>query len=228
MGKIREDQKSKKLWLKGWIAFEFVALILALLSTGAGHGDYFFVKLFYPITMYTWYIHRKLPCLMMILPFIQYPTVGLVPFIFAKKQRKYFYVLFLVINIYFMILVFERENYSYSKMPGNYIAKSSHRDNIDTYHLELRKDGIYTQEIIDLKGKKCTNSGKWEFDWKYGEPSIKTHNFMDLNALTSSPNYSESRIFYVKPSLLGRRQLWFDESVIFSYKSPPKEKVADE
>ena len=225
---MREVRKTKKLWLIGWIAFGFVALILALLSTGGGHGDYIFVKLFFPITMYTWYIRGKFPCLMMILPFIQYPMVGLVPFIFARKRRKYFYIIFLVINIYFLALVLMRENYSSMKMPGVYTAGGGYKDHMDSYYLELREDGTYTQEIIDLKGKKHTNNGEWEFDWLYGEPSIKTHNFMILNTLSSSPLYSESRIFQVKPSMFGRRQLWFGESLIFSYKSPPKEKMADE
>lgn len=102
-----EDIRFRKWWLIGWIAFEFIALILGVISAGAGHGDYFFVKIFFPITMYTWYMHQKLGPLMVILAFIQYPLVGLVPFILAKRRRKYFYALFLVIYIFFMVLVFK-------------------------------------------------------------------------------------------------------------------------
>ena len=102
-----KDETFKEWWLNGWIIFEFVALILGVISGGGGHGDYFFVKIFFPITMYTWYMQHKLGPLMIILAFIQYPVVGLVPFILAKRKRKYFYVLFLVINILFMVLVFK-------------------------------------------------------------------------------------------------------------------------
>lgn len=118
--------------------------------------------------------------------------------------------------------------FRYSTMPGNYVAKSGYRGHIDTYYLELREDGTYTQEIIDYKGKKYTNSGEWQFDRVHGDPSIETRNFMVLDPFTGNPKYSELRISPVKTSLLGRRQLWFGESVIFSYESPPKDKKTHE
>ena len=104
---MNKDRKSKRRWLIGWIVFEFVALLLGAISSGGGHGNYFFVKIFFPITMYTSFMHDKLEILMLILVFIQYPMVGLVPYILAKRQRKYFYILFVIINILFMVLVFK-------------------------------------------------------------------------------------------------------------------------
>ena len=104
---MNEDRRFKKWWLIGWIVFEFVALLLGAISSGGGHGDYFFVKIFFPIIMYTWFMHQKLEILMLILVFIQYPMVGLIPYTtLTKRHRNYFYTFFILLNVLFLILVF--------------------------------------------------------------------------------------------------------------------------
>ena len=104
---MREDRRSKRWWLIGWIAFEFIALLLALVSTGAGHGDYLFCKLLFPIPMYIGILQESLGCLPLLLSFIQYPIVGLIPYTtLNKRHRKYFYAFFVLLNVLFIILVF--------------------------------------------------------------------------------------------------------------------------
>jgi len=219
---MNKERKFKIQWLVGWMVFHSIAFILALLSTGAGHGDYFFVKVFFPITMYVWFIHWRLPGLMMTLPFIQYPMVGLAPFIFARRRRKYFYALLLAVNLYFLVLVFVRENYKYSTMTGNYVAEYGHSGRINTCCLELKEDGTFSQVTIEPDGNRHTNNGQWQFVWEYGAPRVKTSNLMLLGPIADGPEYFVSRDSTVRPSIFGRRQLWFDKSLVFSYKSALK------
>ena len=133
------------------------------------------------------------------------------------KKRVFLFILVLFVCLAGVLIY---RLFRYSAMPGIYTAKVGYKGHIDTYFLELREDGTFTQEIIDYKGKKYTNSGEWKFDWVNGDPSIRALNFMSMDPFTGNPEYS-SWICSVKTSLLGRRQLWFGESCIFSYRSPP-------
>jgi hypothetical protein len=100
------NRKSKVWWLTTWLVLEFVALCLALLSTGGGHGDYLFCKLLFPIPMYIGIVQQKIGVTSLILSLLQYPLVGTAPFLLSPGHARYFYLLFAVLNVIFVVMVF--------------------------------------------------------------------------------------------------------------------------
>jgi hypothetical protein len=62
-------------------------LYVALLSTGAGHGDYFWAKVFFPYTMLSTSIFQSITPVFMGLAIVQVPLYGLILGVYAKAQR---------------------------------------------------------------------------------------------------------------------------------------------
>jgi len=98
--------KHRMLWLAAWLIFEVIALFLAFLSAGGGHGDYLFFKLLFPIPMYFGVMHHLLDIPMMVLLFVQYPIIGLAPLVANRKKVICFYTVFVALHMVFSALVF--------------------------------------------------------------------------------------------------------------------------
>ncbi len=96
--------KHKISWLTAWIVFEVIALFLAFLSAGGGHGDYLFCKLLFPIPMYIGIVQGKIGIVSLILSLIQYPLVGIAPLLLSFRHAKYFCILFAVAHIVFAVM----------------------------------------------------------------------------------------------------------------------------
>jgi hypothetical protein len=70
--------KRSKQWLPvivGLLATPFT-LLLALSSAGAGHGDYFWAKVFYPYTMLSAIALKSITIPFMVVAVLQLPTYG--------------------------------------------------------------------------------------------------------------------------------------------------------
>ena len=70
--------KASKQWLPviaGLIVTPFT-LLLAIASAGAGHGDYFWAKVFYPYTMLSGIALKSITIPFMVVAVLQLPTYG--------------------------------------------------------------------------------------------------------------------------------------------------------
>lgn len=103
---MQYNQEFRRRWLKGWLIFEVIALIIAFVSAGGGHGKYLFVKLLFPIPMYFGVMHHVLDALMLILLLVQYPAIGLIPFVATKRRSMYIYALLAALHVIFVVITF--------------------------------------------------------------------------------------------------------------------------
>ena len=76
--------KSFLVWL---LLVNPLALIVAVCSTGAGHGSYFLAKILYPYTMLSTHSHEMITPPFVILAVLQMPIYGSV-FSFRKWELK--------------------------------------------------------------------------------------------------------------------------------------------
>jgi len=65
-----------------------VAIFLALVSTGGGHGNYFFAKIFFPYTMFsTHFFDDTITLPFAVLALVQIPFYGIFLAIGARKKK---------------------------------------------------------------------------------------------------------------------------------------------
>ena len=100
-----DNHNYRKRWLRGWLLLAVTALIAAFLSAGGGHGDYLFVTLFFPITMYVGIIHQMLVPAMVILLLVQYPVIAVLPFVFSWRKVKCICILMAIVHVTFVSMV---------------------------------------------------------------------------------------------------------------------------
>ena len=103
---MEDNPGFRRRWLTAWLVFEGIALVAAILSSGGGHGDYLFAKLLFPVPMYLGVVHEVLDLPILILIVIQYPLVGLTPFLISWRRTMYVCALLGVIHAIFTFLVF--------------------------------------------------------------------------------------------------------------------------
>lgn len=60
------------------IAVTPVALFLGLVSTGAGHGDYFLAKLLFPYSMLSTVAFGEINLIFLVISLVQFPIYGLI------------------------------------------------------------------------------------------------------------------------------------------------------
>jgi hypothetical protein len=71
-----------------------VVVFLAILSGGAGHGDYAFAKLFFPYSMLlTFYVNDTITAPLIVLALVQFPLCGTIIGIAARAQYRLAFVL---------------------------------------------------------------------------------------------------------------------------------------
>ena len=104
------NSKPKILWLAAWLVFDVIASVLAFISGGAGHGNYVVCKLLFPIPIFIGFLQEQLglvaTILLLIVALIQYPLVGVAPFVLSPRRLKYFYIVFVALHVLFVAIVF--------------------------------------------------------------------------------------------------------------------------
>ena len=100
-------------WLKSLVFLgvsiiaTFLALILAFISAGAGHGDYFFVKLLFPYTMLSTIAFNEITLPFIIFGLFQFPIYSLTLSLAEnKKNIKFIGLLILGIHLSAVIICF--------------------------------------------------------------------------------------------------------------------------
>ena len=80
---------SAKFWLPFavYCALTPVFLFLGVVSAGAGHGNYFFAKLFFPFTMFSTAFYQSITGPFIILAVVQYPAYGLLSGLSSRQGR---------------------------------------------------------------------------------------------------------------------------------------------
>jgi hypothetical protein len=99
------DSKHRMSWLAVWMIVEVIALFLAFLSAGAGHGDYLYCKLLFPIPMYIAIVEGSIGIISAVPALVQYPLVGLAPFLLSFRRATYFYAVLAIVHIAFVAIV---------------------------------------------------------------------------------------------------------------------------
>jgi len=77
-----------------------VALIVGIVSTGFGHGDYFYTKILFPYTMLSIHLTKGvIPYTAAVFALFQFPIYGLLTGL-ASLKRKDIYVLVIIILLH--------------------------------------------------------------------------------------------------------------------------------
>lgn len=94
-----DQSRRLRIWvaLASGIAFTPVAVVLAVMSAGAGHGDYFAAKLLFPFTMLSTHWLGSITDPMIAVALIQFPSYGIVIAIGAWKRKDIVAALALVV-----------------------------------------------------------------------------------------------------------------------------------
>ncbi len=77
----------------------FIGLFLAILSTGAGHGDYLFAKLFFPYSMFLAIALGEITLFSLIIALVQFPIYAVI-LSFAGSRKSIFTITFAIIFIH--------------------------------------------------------------------------------------------------------------------------------
>ncbi len=88
------------------ILIEIIALFLGLVSAGAGHGNYIWAILFFPITMASFCLLNKLILPFVLFSIIQYPLYGILIIFLNKKRRTIAAVLIVIIHLISICICF--------------------------------------------------------------------------------------------------------------------------
>jgi hypothetical protein len=80
-------------------------LLLALGSAGAGHGDYFLIKIFFPYTMISTIYLNSITLPFIILGIIQFPLYGIIIAIAIKKWKLFTSLIlaFHILSVFFCL-----------------------------------------------------------------------------------------------------------------------------
>ena len=81
-----------------------VALFLAVVSGGAGHGHYLAAKLLFPVTMASTYLFESITLPFILLAIVQYPVYGLLVGR-AQNERKGRWIVWSIGVLHFVALV---------------------------------------------------------------------------------------------------------------------------
>ena len=81
--------KTFKFWIPVIVSIVVTpfALFLGLVSTGAGHGDYFWAQILFPYTMLSTFLFHSITAPFILLAVIQFPLYGLL-LAFADERRR--------------------------------------------------------------------------------------------------------------------------------------------
>ena len=86
-------------YLLGSIAVSIAAIVLGLLSTGAGHGNYFLAKILFPYTMLSTHLNEVITAPYVMLALIQFPVYGFLAWL-ASLKRKALYAIIAIFIIH--------------------------------------------------------------------------------------------------------------------------------
>ena len=67
-----------RMCLTGMVVFTTIALFAALISTGAGHGDYVWARLLFPYSILSAWFTGSITTPFIVLAFVQYPLYGII------------------------------------------------------------------------------------------------------------------------------------------------------
>lgn len=81
------------------LAFTPPALIVGLISAGAGHGDYLVAKILFPYTMLSTALYDSITDLFFAAAFVQFPLYGVI-LAFAGERRRFYSFAFLLALIH--------------------------------------------------------------------------------------------------------------------------------
>ena len=103
------SRKNRVTWFAAWTGFGLVALFLAAVSAGAGHGDYLLAKFLFPVPMLIGMSSETLAGLPLILALIEYPGIGLLGFKVRRRSGFAWIALaYVVVSSVWVLLVFLR------------------------------------------------------------------------------------------------------------------------
>ena len=82
----------------------FLALLLAFISAGAGHGDYLFAKLFFPYSILSAITFSEITLFSLVIAFLQFPIYAFILSL-AGSQKRMFQIVLLVLGLHFSAFV---------------------------------------------------------------------------------------------------------------------------
>jgi drug/metabolite transporter (DMT)-like permease len=111
----------KKLPYVYWsVLYTPIFAIIALLTTGAGHGTYFVMKILYPYTMLSTFIFNKILIAIFFAGLLQYLFYGIILTIADKKGAKKLFTFWIaVIHFISSVLCFVIPNFMSKPYPFN-------------------------------------------------------------------------------------------------------------
>jgi len=97
--------ETRKRYIKAALLATPIAVVLAMFSTGAGHGNYLFCKIFFPYTMLSTHFFEQITIPFIIIGLVQLPLYGIVLELAARKSKLFLALAGIVLSLFHAIAV---------------------------------------------------------------------------------------------------------------------------